>query len=88
MHVQERSDCANCGAVLAGDARFCQRCGAPVALMTGHAEDGDDPADAVEPVLSPVRVWGPRVGAALLLLGTAAVAFFALLALMFDVFVE
>jgi predicted amidophosphoribosyltransferase len=84
VHVQEQRDCANCGAVLAGDARFCQRCGAPVALM--FADDGE-PVQAAEPP-SPLRIWGPRVAAGLLIVVACLAAMFALLALLFGVFVE
>lgn len=88
MHVQEeRTDCANCGAVLAGDARFCQRCGAPVASRA--ADDNDSVEEAGYAArIPPLPTWAPRAGAIVLIALTAASVLFALLVLIFGLFVE
>jgi hypothetical protein len=90
VHVEERRDCANCGAVLAGDARFCQRCGAPVALMVAPSEDEDEApvAEAPEEPPSPLRFWAPRIAAAVLVVATAGAVLFTMLVLLFGAFVE
>ncbi len=88
MHVQEeRTDCANCGAELAGDARFCQRCGAPVSSRV--ADDGE-PVEETDRTgrIPPPPTWVPRVGAIVLIALTAASVLFALLVLVFGLFVE
>ena len=88
MHVQEEpSDCANCGAVLAGDARFCQRCGAPV---SSRAADDGEPAEEADrhARIPPLPTWVPRAGAIALIALTAASVLFALLVLIFGLFVE
>lgn len=86
MQLQEPSDCANCGAVLAGDARFCQRCGAPVSRS---ADDEGVPAagERSAPERTPLD-WAILAGAALLVLLAVAAVGFALLVLVFGAFVE
>jgi hypothetical protein len=88
VDVRTRGDCRNCGAVVAGDALFCQRCGAPV-VRAGSA-DGNEPADAAESPdrRSPVLVWGARLGLALLVAATAVTVVFAVLVLLFGAFVD
>lgn len=90
MHVQEeRTDCANCGAVLAGDARFCQRCGAPVASLVRGVRH-DEPVDEAEQPVADSSVWtsASRVGALVLIALTAAAVLFTMLVLGFGLFVE
>jgi hypothetical protein len=78
--------CLNCGAVLPEDAWFCQRCGSPVPLEA-EAEGSDAVDERPEPAVF-LRPWGRRVAAAGLILLAAATVSFALLVLLFDVFVE
>jgi hypothetical protein len=86
---EERTDCANCGAVLAGDARFCQRCGAPVSSMVPGRVDGEPVEEADQAArIPPLPAWAPRVGAIVLIALTAASVLFALLVLAFGLFVE
>jgi len=82
-------DCLNCGAKLAADAWFCGRCGSPVP-QPGDEEEPDPPSWRLAlPELPPaVRLWGPRVAAGALILFAAATALFAMLVLLFGVFVE
>ena len=87
MQLQEPSDCANCGAVLAGDARFCQRCGAPVARSV-RDEDVEPDDDLVEDAPRSTLGWAIRACAALLVLLAVAAVGFALLVLVFEAFVE
>ena len=62
VHVQEeRTDCANCGAALAGDARFCQRCGAPVSSDGAATDVGEPVEEADQRRMDPVA---PDLGAA------------------------
>jgi predicted amidophosphoribosyltransferase len=87
VHVQEeRTDCANCGAVLAGDARFCQRCGAPVSRVADDGEPVEEGGYAAR--IPPLPTWAPRAGAIVLIALTAASVLFALLVLVFGLFVE
>jgi uncharacterized membrane protein YvbJ len=90
VHVQEeRTDCANCGAVLAGDARFCQRCGAPVSSGNAATDVGEPVEEADHAARIPsLPTWVPLVGAILLIALTAASVLFALLVLVFGLFVE
>ena len=90
MHVQEeRTDCANCGAELAGDARFCQRCGAPVSSEAAATDVGEPVEEADRAAWIPsLPTWATRAGAIVLIALTAASVLFALLALVFGLFVE
>jgi uncharacterized membrane protein YvbJ len=90
VHVQEeRTDCANCGAVLAGDARFCQRCGAPVSSGVAATDVGEPVEEAGHAAWIPsLPPWAPRAGAMVLIALTAASVLFALLVLVFGLFVE
>jgi len=88
VSVDLRGDCPNCGAELAADAWFCQRCGSP-APHPWDMEEPDPPSWGAFPEVPPaVRLWGPRVAAAALILLAAAAVVFALLVLLFGVFVE
>jgi uncharacterized membrane protein YvbJ len=85
-----RRDCPNCGAVLAEDAWFCQRCGNPVP----RDEDEEEPEDELEAptgargARSPLELWGLRVAAGALVLLAAATVTFAVLVFVFGLFVE
>lgn len=88
MSVPQKTECLSCGALLAFDARFCQRCGTPVGQGPGRRPRAPRVRRPDENTFADAWERAPRIAALVLVGFTVATTLFALLVLVFDVFVE